>query len=107
MTGDINHLVVDKLFIIPIATCHFSNEGLEPDPYRSKRSIAWVAVLGTAAAVACVGLVAYILKKKRNGFSHRKLVEEYPSDPGMLSPTVLYLNRFPGLWPPEWEIQMQ
>lgn len=46
-------------------------------------------MLGTAVAVACVGLVAYIILKKKHqkGFSHRKLVEEFPSDPGMLAPT--------------------
>ncbi|XP_061590761.1 mucin-15 [Cololabis saira] len=58
-----------------------SDRGVEPDTSRSKRGVAWLAVLGTAAAVACVGLVAYFLKKKRNGFSHRKLVEEFSPDP--------------------------
>ncbi|XP_054892999.1 mucin-15 [Poeciliopsis prolifica] len=53
------------------------------DPYRSKRSVAWLAVLGTAAVTAVVGLVAYIILKKKHqkAFTHRKLVEEYPSDP--------------------------
>ncbi|XP_051234897.1 mucin-15 [Dicentrarchus labrax] len=60
-----------------------SERGLESDLQRSKRKGAWGAVLGTAVAVACVGLVAYIILKKKHqkGFSHRKLVEEYPSDP--------------------------
>ncbi|XP_040897930.1 mucin-15 [Toxotes jaculatrix] len=60
-----------------------SERGLASDPHKSKRNGAWGAVLGTAVAVACVGLVAYIILKKRHqkGFSHRKLVEEYPSDP--------------------------
>lgn len=60
-----------------------SERGLDSDSHRSKRKGAWAAVLGTMVAVACVGLVAYfILKKKhRKGFTHRKLVEEYPSDP--------------------------
>uniref|UniRef100_A0A3B5M5A5 Mucin 12, cell surface associated n=1 Tax=Xiphophorus couchianus TaxID=32473 RepID=A0A3B5M5A5_9TELE len=53
------------------------------DPYRSKRNVAWLAVLGTAAVTAVVGLVAYIIlkKKQQKAFTHRKLVEEYPSDP--------------------------
>ncbi|XP_073320663.1 uncharacterized protein [Pagrus major] len=57
--------------------------GLESDPHRSKRNGAWGAVLGTAVAVAFVGLVAYVILKKKHqkGFSHRKLVEEFPSDP--------------------------
>ncbi|XP_013889339.1 mucin-15 [Austrofundulus limnaeus] len=60
-----------------------AQSGLESDPYRSKRNVAWLAVLGTAAATACVGVVAYIILKKRNqkAFTHRKLVEEYPADP--------------------------
>ncbi|XP_035538023.1 mucin-15 [Morone saxatilis] len=60
-----------------------SERGLESDLQRSKRKGAWGAVLGTAVAVACVGLVAYVILKKKHqkGFSHRKLVEEYPSDP--------------------------
>lgn len=60
-----------------------SDRGLDSDSHRSKRKGAWAAVLGTMVAVVCVGLAAYfILKKKhRKGFTHRKLVEEYPSDP--------------------------
>lgn len=63
---------------------HSSNEGLESDPHRSKRKGAWGGVLGTAVAVAVVGLVVYVILKRKHqkGFSHRKLVEEYPSDPG-------------------------
>ncbi|CAN9506642.1 unnamed protein product [Ophioblennius macclurei] len=53
------------------------------DPQRNARQQAWGAVLATAVVVACVGLVAYVVMKKKypKGFSHRKLVEEYPSDP--------------------------
>ncbi|XP_059202222.1 mucin-15 [Centropristis striata] len=57
-----------------------SERGLATDT-KSKRNGAWGAVLGTAVAVALVGLVAYIIMKKhQKGFSHRKLVEEYPTD---------------------------
>ncbi|KAF6719073.1 Mucin-15 [Oryzias melastigma] len=60
-----------------------SEKGLETDPYRSRRSVAWVAVLGTVAVVAVVGFVAYSVMKKRQqkAFAHRKLVEEFPSEP--------------------------
>ncbi|XP_014834437.1 PREDICTED: mucin-15 isoform X2 [Poecilia mexicana] len=60
-----------------------TDTGSVVDPYRSKRSVAWLAVLGTAAVTAVVGLVAYIILKKKHqkAFTHRKLVEEYPSDP--------------------------
>ncbi|KAM7424560.1 hypothetical protein PAMA_000756 [Pampus argenteus] len=60
-----------------------SERGLASDSHRSKKKGAWGAVLGTAVAVVCVGLVAYIIlkKKQQKGFSHRKLVEEFPSDP--------------------------
>ncbi|XP_076594630.1 uncharacterized protein LOC143325468 [Chaetodon auriga] len=60
-----------------------SERGLESETHTSKRNEAWGAVLGTGVAVAFLGLVAYLILKKKNqmGFSHRKLVEEYPSDP--------------------------
>ncbi|KAM4593288.1 uncharacterized protein PAE49_006590 [Odontesthes bonariensis] len=58
-----------------------SERGLESDTQRSKRTVTWMALLGTGLVVASVGLVVYIWKKKQNGFTHRKLVEEYPSDP--------------------------
>uniref|UniRef100_A0AAQ4Q2U3 Uncharacterized protein n=1 Tax=Gasterosteus aculeatus aculeatus TaxID=481459 RepID=A0AAQ4Q2U3_GASAC len=53
------------------------------DASRSGRRGAWGAVLGTAVAVAVVGLVAYVILKRKHqkGFSHSKLVEEHPSDP--------------------------
>ncbi|XP_071345683.1 mucin-15 [Trachinotus anak] len=59
-----------------------SERGLGSDPHQSNRKVAWGAVLGIAVAVVIVGLVAYIImkKKQQNSFSHRKLVEEYPSD---------------------------
>ncbi|XP_074478504.1 uncharacterized protein LOC141759909 [Sebastes fasciatus] len=43
---------------------------------------AWGAVLGTGVAVSLVGLVAFIILKKKHvkGFSHSKLVEDYPSE---------------------------
>ncbi|KAM9817271.1 uncharacterized protein ACB057_002553 [Neosynchiropus ocellatus] len=57
-----------------------SERGLDS---KSKRQGAWGAVLGIGVAVALVGFVAYVILKKRHqtGFSHRKLVEEFPSDP--------------------------
>ncbi|CAJ1049239.1 mucin-15 [Xyrichtys novacula] len=59
-----------------------SDRGLASDP-PSKRHSAWGAILGTAVAVMCVGLVAYVILKHKHqkDFSHRKLVEEFPSDP--------------------------
>lgn len=60
-----------------------AGRGSALDFQNNARQQAWGAVLATAVAVACVSLVAYIILKKRypKGFSHRKLVEEYPSDP--------------------------
>lgn len=60
-----------------------SERGLASDPNKSTRHGAWGAVLGTAVAVALVGLVAYIILKKKHqkAFSHRKLVEDFPADP--------------------------
>lgn len=60
-----------------------TDEGFATDPQISKRHNAWGAVLGTAVAVTFVGLVAFVIlkKKQQKAFSHRKLVEEYPSEP--------------------------
>ncbi|XP_077374956.1 uncharacterized protein LOC144017367 [Festucalex cinctus] len=60
-----------------------SDRGLSSETSNSRRNEAWGAVLGTAVVVSIVGLVAYIILKRRHvkGFSHRKLVEEFPSDP--------------------------
>ncbi|XP_019954977.2 mucin-15 [Paralichthys olivaceus] len=60
-----------------------AERGLSSDSPRSRRNGAWVAVLGTGMALALVGLVAYVILKKKHqmGFSHRKLVEVFPSDP--------------------------
>lgn len=62
-------------------------QGLDSDFQRNKRRGEWAAVLVTAIAVGCVGLVVYFLlrNKQKKGFSHRKLVEEYPTDPGTCS----------------------
>lgn len=70
-----------------------SERGMATDTQKSKRHGAWGAVLGTAVAVAFVALVAYVIlkKKQEKGFSHSKLVEEYPSDP------VLRLDNSPPL----------
>ncbi|XP_035485087.1 mucin-15 [Scophthalmus maximus] len=59
-----------------------ADRGVASDSHRSS-SNSWGAVLGTAVAVALVGLVAYVIlkKKQQKAFSHRKLVEEFPSDP--------------------------
>ncbi|KAK5915708.1 hypothetical protein CesoFtcFv8_001274 [Champsocephalus esox] len=59
------------------------DRGLATDTHMSKRNGAWGAVLGTGVAVAFVGLVAYVMlkKKQQKGFTHRKLVEQFPSDP--------------------------
>lgn len=60
-----------------------AERGFASDSPQQRRNNAWGAVLGTAVAVAFVGLVAYIILKKKHhkAFSHRKLVEEFPSDP--------------------------
>ncbi|KAM6980528.1 mucin-15 [Aplochiton taeniatus] len=60
-----------------------TSSGLASDKKRSKRSEAWGAILVTAVAVAVVGVAIYfILKRKgQQDFTHRKLVEEFPSDP--------------------------
>lgn len=58
--------------------------GLTSDIEQQSKSQAWGAILGIGVGVAIVGLVIYIIVKRRNyrDFSHRKLVEEMPSEPG-------------------------
>ncbi|XP_077451144.1 uncharacterized protein LOC144070644 [Stigmatopora argus] len=60
-----------------------SERGLASETSKNKRNEAWGAVLGTAIVVSIVGLATYIILKRRHmkGFSHRKLVEEFPPDP--------------------------
>ncbi|KAK2853713.1 hypothetical protein Q5P01_006374 [Channa striata] len=60
-----------------------SERGFASDSQHNKKYVAWAAILGTAVAVISVGLVIYIVLKNRRdkGFSHRKLVEDYPSEP--------------------------
>ncbi|XP_056881324.1 mucin-15 [Takifugu flavidus] len=59
-----------------------SERGLDSDVQRNKRHTQWSAILVTAIAVGCFGLVVYVIlrNKRRKGFSHRKLVE-VPTDP--------------------------
>lgn len=82
--SNVDTIIYYSLPLPPPHPSHSSDEGLESDPHRSKRNGAWGAVLGTAVAVAVVGLVVYVILKRKHqkGLSHRKLVEEYPSDPG-------------------------
>lgn len=61
-----------------------SERGLAIDKKkRSKRSEAWGAILVTAVAVTVVGIAIYVILKRKGqrDFTHRKLVEEFPSDP--------------------------
>ncbi|KAF7655731.1 hypothetical protein LDENG_00051630 [Lucifuga dentata] len=60
-----------------------SERGLASELQNNKRNEAWGAFLGTSVALALVGLVVYIIlkKKKQKDFSHRKLVEEFHADP--------------------------
>ncbi|KAL2089026.1 hypothetical protein ACEWY4_015925 [Coilia grayii] len=57
--------------------------GLSSGSEHKKNGKAWGAILGTALAVGFVGVVIYVLLKRRahREFSHTKLVEEANSDP--------------------------
>lgn len=65
------------------AVSNNTKSGFAANSTKKKRSEAWGAILGTAAAVAFIGLVFYVILKKRRQreFTHRKLVEEFPSEP--------------------------
>lgn len=58
--------------------------GLSPDIQQQTKIQAWGAILGIGVGVAIIALVILIIVKRRNyrDFSHRKLVEDMPSDPG-------------------------
>ncbi|XP_010895353.1 mucin-15 [Esox lucius] len=62
---------------------NISDRALESGTTKNKNSVAWGAILGTGLAVCFVAMVAYVLLRKRGrrDFTHRKLVEEFPSDP--------------------------
>lgn len=64
-----------------------SSDGLDSDSKGRKKNGTWAAVLGTGLALAIVALVAYVYmkRKQQKDFSHRKLVEVFPTDPGMYS----------------------
>lgn len=64
--------------------------GLESDSTNGRKTY-WPAVLGTLVAVAFVIAVTFVLLKRKyqRDYSHRKLVEEYPSEPGRSKPTTL------------------
>ncbi|KAF4091015.1 hypothetical protein AMELA_G00032250 [Ameiurus melas] len=59
------------------------DKGLSPDIQQQIKSQAWGAILGIGIGVAIIALVILIIVKRRNyrDFSHRKLVEDMPSDP--------------------------
>lgn len=64
-------------------------KGLASDAVQNKkRSEAWAAVLGIGVAVCFVAMVVYVILRRRGqrDFTHRKLVEEIPSDPGRKFP---------------------
>lgn len=60
-----------------------AERGFGSESEKRRRKSAWGAVLGTFVAIAVVGLVAYVILKKKHhkAFSHRKLEEDFPSDP--------------------------
>lgn len=59
-----------------------SDRGLDSDATTSKKSY-WLAVLGTLVAVVFVVAVTYVVLKRKyqRDYSHRKLIEDYPSEP--------------------------
>lgn len=58
--------------------------GLAADNQQQSKTRAWGAILGIGVGVAIVALVIFIIVKRRNyrEFSHRKLVEDFPPEPG-------------------------
>lgn len=64
----------------------FSFKGLDSGSTQNNKNgtRAWGAILGTALVVGFVGLIIYVLLKRKGHreFSHTKLVEETSSDPG-------------------------
>lgn len=74
-----------------------SLQGLDSDVHRNNRHGQWTTILVTAIAVGCVGLVVYVImkKKRKNGIPHRTLVEENPSDQGMWSVCLSFNQKIP------------
>lgn len=59
-----------------------SDRGSDSDATKGEKSY-WLPVLGTLVAVALVVAVTYVVLKRKyqRDYSHRKLIEEYPSEP--------------------------
>ncbi|XP_062404590.1 mucin-15 [Sardina pilchardus] len=60
-----------------------AEQGVDSGTQSTNNGKAWGVILGLAVAVGIVGLVMYVLLKRRErrNFSHSKLVEEAPGDP--------------------------
>ncbi|KAJ8394935.1 hypothetical protein AAFF_G00040580 [Aldrovandia affinis] len=60
-----------------------TDRGFLSNTEKRKNGNAWAAIIGTALAVGFVGLVIYVLLKKKNRreFMHRKLIEDIPPEP--------------------------
>lgn len=71
--------------------------GLESGVNKARKSY-WATVLGTLVAVVIVVAVSYVIlrRKYQRDYSHRKLIEDYPSEPGNFPPINLLRSQF--LW---------
>ncbi|XP_041917405.1 mucin-15 isoform X2 [Alosa sapidissima] len=60
-----------------------AEQGVDSGTQSTNNGRAWGVILGLAVTVGIVGLVMYVLlkRKERLNFSHSKLVEEAPADP--------------------------
>lgn len=73
------------------------SKGLASDAVQNKKkSESWGAILGTGVAVCFVAMVVFVIwrRRGRRDFTHRKLVEEFPSDPGRQLPFMISWHVF-------------
>lgn len=69
----------------------FSLKGSDTGTQNNVNSKAWGVILGIAVTVGVVGLIIYVMQKRKQhrNFSHSKLVEEAHPDPGKRRPDTL------------------
>lgn len=69
----------------------FPLKGSDTETQNNVNGRAWGVILGIAVTVGVVGLIIYVMQKRKQhrNFSHSKLVEEGHPDPGKSKPDAL------------------
>ncbi|KAL1007015.1 hypothetical protein UPYG_G00080750 [Umbra pygmaea] len=82
-TSTTENIMTTTMNELGFAVGNNSDRALATDAKKNRNSVAWGAILGIGLAVCFVAMVVYIILRQRDhrNFMHRKLVEEFPTDP--------------------------